>query len=51
MFFLELDSRIAATAYVALWMGFYWMSEAIPLAATALFPLVLFVCVWLARVW
>ena len=31
-----------AVAAVALWMGLWWMTEAIPLAATALLPVVLF---------
>lgn len=43
LYFIGLDSKVAGTSYVAIWMGFYWMTEALPLAATALFPLVLFV--------
>src|SRR5688572_12599492 len=30
------------TAAVGLWMGFWWVTEAVPIAATALLPLVLF---------
>jgi solute carrier family 13 (sodium-dependent dicarboxylate transporter), member 2/3/5 len=32
----------APTAAVAVWMGFWWLTEAIPLAVTSLLPLVLF---------
>lgn len=36
------DSALRITAAVAVLMGVWWMTEAIPLAATALVPLVLF---------
>ena len=37
---LSADGWIVAA--VSLWMGTWWMTEAVPLAATALLPLVLF---------
>ncbi len=37
-----LDSRGRATAALAIWMALWWMTEAIPLSATALLPVVLF---------
>jgi sodium-dependent dicarboxylate transporter 2/3/5 len=43
--FVELDPgapAVTATATVALWMAIWWMSEAVPLAITALLPIVLF---------
>jgi len=45
MLFVDLDPQhpeITRTAAVALWMAVWWITEAIPLAATALLPLVLF---------
>ncbi|MDW8136924.1 MAG: DASS family sodium-coupled anion symporter [Bacteroidota bacterium] len=36
------DSLPWRTAAVMLWMGLWWLSEAVPLAVTALLPLVLF---------
>jgi len=33
---------VGRTLAVAVWMAFYWITEAIPIAATALIPLVLF---------
>ncbi len=38
----ELSPQGWRTAAVALWMAIWWMTEAIPLAATGLLPLVLF---------
>jgi sodium-dependent dicarboxylate transporter 2/3/5 len=38
----ELDQSGRVTAAVAVWMATWWLTEAIPLAATALLPLVLF---------
>lgn len=35
------DPRVAAMAGVALWMAAWWISEAVPVAVTALLPLVL----------
>lgn len=37
-----LDHAGRATAAIGLWMALWWMTEAIPLAATALLPVVLF---------
>lgn len=37
----ELEAPARATAAIGLWMGGWWMTEAIPLAATSLLPLVL----------
>jgi sodium-dependent dicarboxylate transporter 2/3/5 len=37
-----LDPKAWATAAVAVWMAVWWASEAVPVAATALLPLVLF---------
>ena len=45
LFFVNLDSsnpKITYTAGVALLMAIFWMTEAIPLAATSLIPLILF---------
>ena len=45
MLFVELDPPrpgVSFTAGVALWMAVWWMTDAIPLAATALLPVVLF---------
>ncbi|MFO1078319.1 MAG: SLC13 family permease [Planctomycetota bacterium] len=43
--FADLDPQrpaVTATAAAALWMAIWWITEAVPLAATALLPLVLF---------
>ncbi|MEL7485056.1 MAG: anion transporter, partial [Planctomycetota bacterium] len=37
-----LEHEPRAVAAVALWMAMWWMTEAVPLAATSLLPLVLF---------
>ncbi|MBW2422435.1 MAG: SLC13/DASS family transporter, partial [Deltaproteobacteria bacterium] len=37
-----LDAGGRATAAVALWMAIWWLSEAVPIYATALLPLALF---------
>ncbi len=45
MLFLDLDPgrpAATATAAVALWMAIWWITEALPLAATALLPMALF---------
>lgn len=45
LFFTDLkpgESAVTAAAAVALWMALWWMTEAVPLAVTALLPLVLF---------
>ena len=34
--------EVTLTAGVACWMAIWWMTEAVPLAATALLPVVLF---------
>ncbi len=39
---VALDAAGRATAAVALWMAVWWLTEAVPLAATALLPVVLF---------
>lgn len=38
----DMDVRVGNTASIALLMAFWWLTEAIPLAATALLPLALF---------
>jgi sodium-dependent dicarboxylate transporter 2/3/5 len=45
MFFVELDPanpQVSLMAGIALWMAVWWMTDAIPLAATALLPVLLF---------
>ena len=45
LLFTDLDPArpaVTATAAVAVWMAIWWITEAIPLAATALLPVVLF---------
>lgn len=42
MAFFEMDARIRNTASIAILMAVWWLTEAIPLAATALLPIVLF---------
>ncbi|XP_075741854.1 Na(+)/citrate cotransporter-like [Rhipicephalus microplus] len=37
-----MNSKAGLSAYVMLWMSFYWTAEPIPLPVTALMPLVLF---------
>ncbi|KAL1431940.1 hypothetical protein MTO96_013733 [Rhipicephalus appendiculatus] len=37
-----MNSKAGLSAYVMLWMAFYWTAEPIPLPVTALMPLVLF---------
>ncbi len=39
---MELSAKGRATAGIAVWMALWWLSEAIPVYATALLPLVLF---------
>lgn len=44
-FFIELDPvhpEVSRTAGVAIWMAIWWITEAVPLAVTALLPIVLF---------
>ncbi len=42
-FELEPGNRaVSATAAIALWMAFWWITEAVPLAVTSLLPVVLF---------
>ena len=41
----DLDANnplISRTAAIAIWMAFWWITEAVPLAVTALLPIVLF---------
>ncbi|MBW3595696.1 MAG: SLC13 family permease [Planctomycetes bacterium] len=38
----DLSAEGRATAALAVWMGVWWMTEALPLAATALLPIVVF---------
>jgi len=41
----DLDSNnplVSRTAAIAIWMAFWWITEAVPLAVTALLPIVLF---------
>ncbi len=45
-----LDAPALRTAAIGLWMALWWMTEAIPIAATALLPLVLFPLLGIADV-
>jgi len=47
---LGLDAAGRATAAVALWMAVWWLTEAVPLAATALLPVVLFPLLGIATI-
>ena len=45
MLFVDLEPgnpEVTRTAGVALWMAIWWMTEAVPLAVTAMLPVVLF---------
>ena len=39
---MQLSPAAGKTAAIMVWMAIWWMTEAIPLAATALLPLVLY---------
>jgi solute carrier family 13 (sodium-dependent dicarboxylate transporter), member 2/3/5 len=45
LLFVDLDTQnplVSITAAIAIWMAFWWITEAVPLAVTALLPIVLY---------
>ena len=45
LIFVDLDTQnplVTITAAIAIWMAFWWITEAVPLAVTALLPIVLY---------
>ena len=45
LIFVDLDPQnrlVTITAAIAIWMAFWWVTEAVPLAVTALLPIILY---------